>query len=151
MYEKAKSEPQSTCPTCKRTVESAWLVCPSCEAVLAGPERGSRGGALYTTAQSINSVAMNPLVWGLALVGWALPSLMLIAASFLTGHLFLAPAVIGIAVLAVGVALRFGRVEGPIGMLIRGFVILLLALTGLLAMVSCTCLSIRGINISNPP
>jgi len=34
----------TNCPRCAAAVEARWLICPHCEAVLQGPERGSRGG-----------------------------------------------------------------------------------------------------------
>jgi len=35
---------QSACPSCNKPVELEWRICPHCDAVLQGPERGSRGG-----------------------------------------------------------------------------------------------------------
>jgi len=35
---------ETTCPRCAKPVEPVWLICPHCEALLYGPERGSRGG-----------------------------------------------------------------------------------------------------------
>jgi len=34
----------TNCPRCAAVVEARWLICPHCDAVLQGPERGSRGG-----------------------------------------------------------------------------------------------------------
>jgi hypothetical protein len=149
--EKAQSKPGVICPRCKKPVESVWVICPNCEAVLSGPERGSRGGALHSAAHSLNAVARNPVVLGLALIGTALPCLMLIGFALLTGQFFLIPAILGLAILAWGIALRSWKQESTAGKGVRALLVIALALVGVLLWVmSCTWLWIRGIHLSNP-
>src|SRR5437899_1048802 len=40
------ADPQVACSRCRKPVEANWRMCPHCEAMLRGPERAARVGAL---------------------------------------------------------------------------------------------------------
>jgi hypothetical protein len=65
----AAMNPAMICPRCASSVKAMWLICPHCEAVLQGPERGSRGGLTRTARDWLIHLAGNRWVRLLALVG----------------------------------------------------------------------------------
>ena len=62
--------PPPICPRCDKSVEAAWWTCPHCEAVLKGPETGSRGGALHGLLERIADLPNNPWMAIPALLGF---------------------------------------------------------------------------------
>jgi hypothetical protein len=59
-----------TCPRCDKRVEPVWRTCPNCEAVLKGPETGSRGGVLHGALERLSDLPNKPWTAIPALVGF---------------------------------------------------------------------------------
>jgi hypothetical protein len=62
--------PPPICPRCDKPVEAAWWTCPHCEAVLKGPEAGSRGGVLHGLLERVADLPNVPWTVIPALLGF---------------------------------------------------------------------------------
>jgi hypothetical protein len=59
----------ANCPRCEKPVDLEWRFCPNCEAVLHGPERGSRGGNQHRAMHAVLALPENRIVLVLAIAG----------------------------------------------------------------------------------
>jgi DNA-directed RNA polymerase subunit RPC12/RpoP len=63
------------CPRCGHMVEGVWLFCPRCEAVLHGPDRGSRGGRfddlVHRRSSRVSAILVLMSVAGVLGLGWS--------------------------------------------------------------------------------
>ncbi len=130
------------CPRCRKPTERPWHICPYCEAVLRGPECGSRGGMMHGALRRSRALTRHPLAVALAVIGGIGLCLVAIVAAEIAGRPYgtlvlmiglVSPALI----LIYGIMAHIGLIPRSSRIVIASLLVGALALAGGVLVLSC--------------